>query len=458
MEGLSEEQIKAAANSKLQQLKAEARDTACDQAFGKIMGGSILVATTMAVCLPIGAMAGMAGLVAWGAVAAGAAVGGLLYANREAKDIYQGDEDALDRWLSDEAWAEIADRADKVRSLAQDAVKKPEELITRLQQQTTSPHLVMTEDNGLLPIAPCRLDDAAPHLFLVGRTREGKSETLKHLIGGEKRVWYVTIKQTDMAPSHWRAYRVGGRDLAEQMAWLIDQWDIALNRHLDGRDNEPEWFVIDEIVAIMRSLETKGYKELALRLKGIAIELVTAGAAVGAFIGLLSQTGNSGPIGIDLDLLKNFSVVACGKRKKPQAIAAFEKLTEMRLTPNQRAQVMTQPSYFQLWEMEGAPALSVIDPTPLTLAPVKVCPQSDLQAARIDAPAEKHPAEDWVATANFLVTCPETSLRKAAVSWHGGSLSIPKWQAWRDELKETMCTLPVDLQDALRAKYVNVLL
>ncbi|HEY9737993.1 MAG TPA: hypothetical protein V6D06_16995 [Trichocoleus sp.] len=230
-----------------------------------------------------------------------------------------------------------------------------------------------TNEPQPLAVAPCRLDDAAPHLLLIGRTREGKSETLKFLIGPEDRVWYVTSKATDRVPAHWNAYRVGGRDLPNQMRWLLYQWEAALQLHLDGSDKAREWFVIDEAVGIIQALKLKGAKTLGERLKGFVIEAVTAGAAVGAFSGLLSQTGNAGPLGIDEDLLKNFSIITCGKRKKATMIAAFTKLTGHKFTSDQEQGILSLDGYWQLWEDKG-PTLSQVPLSPLETKEVERCP------------------------------------------------------------------------------------
>jgi hypothetical protein len=263
-------------------------------------------------------------------------------------------------------------------------------------QNPTSGNKTTEPDNGAtLPRAIAQLDDAAPHLFMVGRTREGKSETLKHLIGAEKRVWYVTSKATDRVPQHWQGYRVGGPQLGEQMTWLLDQWEASLLRHLEGNDRDREWFVIDEAIGILQSLKTKGHKAIAARLAGFVVECVTAGAAVGSLVGILTQSGNAGPLGIDEDLLKNFSIIGCGKRKKAQMVKAFCKLTDLRLKGEQQAEILSLDGYWQLWENNG-PCLSQVPLSELALKEVIRCPVADAgQGDRPSEPAAKQPKQSF---------------------------------------------------------------
>jgi hypothetical protein len=267
----------------------------------------------------------------------------------------------------------------KRKAIAAGVVSPEKKMSPDLGQSQTSGNGTNRPSDGngaTLPRAVAQLDEAAPHLFMVGRTREGKSETLKHLIGAEKRVWYITSKATDQIPAHWQGYRVGGPHLGAQMTWLLDQWEASLLNHLEGADKDREWFVIDEAVGILQSLKTKGFKRIAERLRGFIVELLTAGAAVNAFGGILSQTGNAGPLGVDEDLLKNFSIVGCGKRKKAQMVKAFCKLTDLRLTGEQEAESLNLPGYWQLWENNG-PCLSQVPLSDLPLKDVVRCPYEE---------------------------------------------------------------------------------
>ena len=336
-----------------------------------------VAAATAGLLWPIGTViAGPWGIIAMGGFAGAILIGSVVSASREAE--------AIELQTSQGSFAKLGDylTQDDVLELKRKAIsagvmeeKKMRPEMGQAQKPTSGNGISNTSvgDGAKLPRAVARLDEAAPHLFMVGRTREGKSETLKHLIGTEQRVWYVTSKATDKVPEYWQGFRVGGPQLGAQMSWLLDQWEASFLNHLEGQDQQREWFVIDEAVGILQSLKTKGFKTVAERLRGFIVELLTAGAAVNAFGGILSQTGNAGPLGVDEDLLKNFSIVGCGKRKKAQMVKAFCKLTDLRLTGEQEAEVLALSGYWQLWENNG-PCLSQVPLSELALKDVVECP------------------------------------------------------------------------------------
>jgi hypothetical protein len=338
-----------------------------------------IAAATAGLLWPIGTViAGPWGIVAMGGFAGVILIGSVMSASKEADaielEVSQGSFNRMGTYLTQDDVLELKRKAIAAGVVSAEKKMSPE--MGQTQQTQTSGNGTPTTsagDGAKLPRAIARLDEAAPHLFMVGRTREGKSETLKHLIGSEKRVWYVTSKATDKVPAHWQGFRVGGPQLGEQMTWLLDQWEASFLHHLEGKDQQREWFVIDEAVGILQSLKTKGFKPVADRLRGFIVELLTAGAAVNAFGGLLSQTGNAGPLGVDEDLLKNFSIVGCGKRKKAQMVKAFCKLTDLRLTGEQEAEILALPGYWQLWENNG-PCLSQVPLSDLSLKEVSPCP------------------------------------------------------------------------------------
>jgi len=347
-----------------------------------------IAAATAGLLWPVGSMvAGMWGVVAMGGFAGAILVGSVMVAGKESDsielEVSEGRFTRMGEYLTQD------DLLDLKRKAISMGVAVPEKKISPEMGQTSGSKTPEPEngDAAKLSRAIAQLDDAAPHLFMVGKTREGKSETLKHLIGAEPRVWYVTSKATDKVPSHWKGYRVGGPRLGEQMTWLLDQWEASLLRHLEGNDREREWVVIDEAIGILQSLKTKGHKAIAARLAGFIVECVTAGAAVGSLIGILTQSGNAGPLGIDEDLLKNFSIVGCGKRKKAQMVKAFCKLTDLRLTAQQEAEILSLGGYWQLWENDG-PCLSQVPLSQLALKEVLPCPTNDKQSDAADNPDE----------------------------------------------------------------------
>lgn len=341
-----------------------------------------VVGASLAVAWPLGAALGTVGIAGMVTTAGVIAVVGFINGKRESDAIATGDVTALGKYLTPDDVLEFEGIKQHLLSGGTELKKMGPQLgaeTTTTQRSSCSDGIPGqgsgSQPPGKMPIprAVARLDEAAPHLFMVGRTREGKSETLKHLIGTEQRVWYLTSKATDKVPSHWLGYRVGGPTLPLQVTWLLDQWEAAFLNHLEGVDKAREWFVIDEAVGILQSLKSKGAKGVSERLRGFVVELITAGAAVNALGGILSQTGNSGPLGIDLDLLQNFSCVACGKRKKPQMIKAFTKLTGIRVSMEQEQEILSLRGYWQLWENEGL-CLSQVPLSKLPVKEVVVCP------------------------------------------------------------------------------------
>ncbi|MEL6137849.1 MAG: hypothetical protein AAFR42_10625 [Cyanobacteria bacterium J06628_6] len=334
-----------------------------------------IAAATAGLLWPVGAIvAGVWGIAAMGGFAAVIAIGSVASASREAEaielEVSEGTFTRMGAYLTPD---DLLDLKRKAVTMGVVSEKKHRPVMGQTPTSGNGTNAPSAGCAAPLLRAVAQLDEAAPHLFMVGRTREGKSETLKHLIGSEQRVWYVTSKATDKVPEHWQGYRVGGPQLGQQMTWLLDQWEASLLNHLEGADGDREWFVIDEAVGILQSLKTKGHKATSERLRGFIVEMLTAGAAVNAFIGILSQTGNAGPLGIDEDLLKNFSIVGCGKRKKAQMVKAFCKLTDLRLTGEQEAEILGLSGYWQLWE-NGGPTLSQVPLSELPLKDVVKCP------------------------------------------------------------------------------------
>lgn len=287
----------------------------------------------------------------------------------EENEIVKGSSVALNRYC------DMRDLAYIVQTLEANA-KKPmppasdEQGATQSQTKPQSKSSNPMEAGSALIEKSIQLDEAAPHLGLGGRTREGKSETLKYLLRDESQVNYVTSKATDEVPTDWQGVIAAGSHRVAVITRLLDIWEERLEGHLEGRYTDREWFVIDEAVGICKSLEAKKEKELSGRLKAFIIEVITAGAGVNAFIALLSQTGNSGPLGIDLDLLKNLSIVSCSKRKRKDMVSYYTKMTGTTLLPEQIDQINSLEGYWQLWEDNGQPRLSQIEPVNI---PMKSC-------------------------------------------------------------------------------------
>lgn len=284
----------------------------------------------------------------------------------EADRIEAGDINAIQRYCSEETIsAAIAPLAAKV-----EAAKKP------LAQGTTPSSTKTRAETGnpspeLLPIAPVALRDDAPHLLLWGRTRAGKTHTARYLLSDSVTVHYVTVKATDTVPVNWTGYRLDPRTLNEQVTWLLDDWEGRFYARLDGQTEGTEWFLMDELITIKSQLE----KPLAERLEAFIKQVITAGAAVGAFLGILTQSSNAGELGIAADLLKNCAIVGCtGQRKTNLGMAqAFAKYAGYRLTSEQLSQVKALDGYWQIWDNNG-PCLSQISYSETDTKALDLCP------------------------------------------------------------------------------------
>ena len=303
----------------------------------------------------------------------------------EADKIEKGDIATIQRYFPEsaiqDAIAPLAAKVDAAKKpLAQGATQTPKPRSTTTAPGTTNPSPEHVES---LPVAAVALDEAAPHLYLWGRTQNGKTETLKYLLQEEDKVHYVTSKGTDTVPVNWHGWQVSGQSLGAQVTWLLDKWETAYQMHQQGGSRR-EWFVIDEAVGIVKALTTKGHKDVATRLVAFIVEVLTAGASQKAYLALLSQTSNSGPIQVDLDILKNCRVVACSKGRRDQMIAAFTKLTDYKIKASHEKQIEQLKGYWQLWDGLDGPTLSQIEPTKIDVRAVQSCPISQEQEEHKD--------------------------------------------------------------------------
>jgi len=395
---LTPDEIKGLANLKLDSLRGEAQDVACQTAWDRVMSTSTIVAAGMAVTLPLGGMAGIVGLAAWGLGAVSVAIGGVIFAWREGQDIYSGDSTAIDRWLPDDDWASLTNRAEQVKQAAEEAIKKPAGAVDTTQAASHlslgSTECLQTETfsgspeaatTAPVPFAPIQLDPDCPHFLLLAGTREGKTNALRNLLDGHARVNYVSTKATDQVPTHWEGYVIGGsaEDMGQQLKWLIAYWSTKLASHAMGTDTEPEWFVFDEAIQLQTYAKRSKVKGLADDLSGLQIEIATQGAAIAAYGVLLAQTKNAGPLGIDLDLLQqNFRMVIPLKNKRRLALSVIEKMGGLRLTQLQREDILSNPSrYLQLWLGEDEDIYHDVLPAfEGELKPLQRCPQEEGEA------------------------------------------------------------------------------
>jgi hypothetical protein len=301
---------------------------------------------------PLGAVAGSLGIVALVAMGAGTALAGLAMADQESSRIAQGDRNALAQYLTDDDLGEfkaLAAAAATAPPKPMGAAPAPKESGSTTQTPTPGSNA----DAAPVPYAPIKLDPDCPHFLLLAGSREGKTNALRCLLDGHARVNYVSTKSTDQVPAHWEGYVIGGTPEGKglQLQWLLAHWGAKLDAHADGTDTQPEWFVFDEAIQIQTYAKRSKVKGLAESIAGLQVEIATQGAAIGAYGVMLAQTKNAGPLGIDLDLLQqNFRMVIPLKSKRRLALSVIEKMGGLRLNPDQRDDILSNPSrYLQLW-------------------------------------------------------------------------------------------------------------
>lgn len=146
-----------------------------------------IAAATAGLLWPIGTVvAGTWGIAAMGGFAGVILIASVMSASREADaidlEVSQGTFTRMGDYLTQDDLLDIKRKAISMGVAAPEKKMSPQAGQT---QEPTSGNKTPAPENGdgvTLPRAIAQLDDAAPHLFMVGRTREGKSETLKHLI------------------------------------------------------------------------------------------------------------------------------------------------------------------------------------------------------------------------------------------------------------------------------------
>ncbi|MBD1917174.1 MULTISPECIES: hypothetical protein [Cyanophyceae] len=341
-------------------------------------------AAIVALCYPIGVIiAGPIGLWAMIALATAVAGGSLAAIRQESSAIATGDATKARQYLSPEELIEFNDAAVQIQAAAS---KKPMGAAPATQESGsgTNPPAPGSKsaDVAPVPFAPIKLDPDCPHFLLLAGTREGKTNALRCLLDGHARVNYVSTKATDKIPAHWDGYVLGGtpEDKGKQLQWLLAHWGAKLAAHAEGTDTEPEWFVFDEAIQIQTYAKRSKVKGLADAIAGLQVEIATQGAAIAAYGVLLAQTKNAGPLGIDLDLLQqNFRMVLPLKSKRRLALSVIEKMGGLRLTTEQREDILSNPNrYLQLWLGEDEDIYhDVLPEFQGELKPLVKCPTED---------------------------------------------------------------------------------
>lgn len=262
---LTDEDIKAAANAKLADLTAEAQDKACDTVWSRTMTVTSSTSAAMAVTAPVGAIAGPLGILAWLACAVGIGAAGIFYSKREGEAIYDGDRDALDRWLSDKDFEEFATRAAKVRALAKAAIERPSPASPTSLPNGTPPIPAPVPDHFVdvnkmvegwqpqslpMPLVPYLASQI--HLLIAATTGSGKTWLLRalcaHLANRGDVICIADPKGTqwgDLAPAVKRMKT--GIDYAMLIQDLHRELEARIERLQEGKPVGPHlWAVFDE--------------------------------------------------------------------------------------------------------------------------------------------------------------------------------------------------------------------
>ena len=391
-------------------LRLKVTNRAISNAHTRLGLSGQISAALVALCYPVGIIvAGPIGLWTMILLAAAVAGGSLAAIRQESTAIASGDAAKARQYLSPEELIEFNDAAIQIQAAASKKavgatpVPSPESGST-----TQTPTPGSNADAAPVPYAPIKLDPDCPHFLLLAGSREGKTNALRCLLDGHARVNYVSTKATDQVPAHWEGYVIGGSPevKGQQLQWLLSHWGAKLDAHADGTDTTPEWFIFDEAIQIQTYAKRSKVKGLAESIAGLQIEIATQGAAIGAYGVLLAQTKNAGPLGIDLDLLQqNFRMVIPLKNKRRLALSVIEKMGGLRLNPDQRDDILSNPSrYLQLWLGEDEDIyFDVLPEFKGKTKPLIKCPLLDTDTATQQAPEATEPKPLETRILDYLV-------------------------------------------------------
>lgn len=158
------------------------------------------------------------------------------------------------------------------------------------------------------------------HLKLLAPSRGGKTNTLLHLLKDAQQVTYLTLKDSDRVPKHWKGYRLRPYNIHTDVAAVLSEVQPLIAAILDGRSRETHWMVLDEALAVTDLLESQSEtdddKRVTKQFSSLIKLLLATGAAQGAMLALMSQTQNGSDIkGISAASLQNLWTVICGSER-----------------------------------------------------------------------------------------------------------------------------------------------
>ena len=273
----------------IQRLRQEASDAAYRRYTvpAQIAGVVLSVAGVgfFGVLLPVGAIGTIAGV----------SVGVLTYAcaiahtTSEMDKCETGGVAEIKRYLKDEQINQIAlDVNQPKKELAQETpTPKPSQSQNQPSKSTsTVPETgnEFPEPSAQLPVAPVQLSGNAPHVLMFGRSQNGKTTTVAHVLQGIN-VDYISLKAKDQVPADWNGYLISPTNTDAQLNWILDRWEAMLNSALGGEGANKHAFVIDEYISIRALIERSTRK----RLTNFYVRLLTTGAGMGLLGGKIGR-------------------------------------------------------------------------------------------------------------------------------------------------------------------------
>jgi hypothetical protein len=317
----------------MDELKLELQNRAISRAAVGMSTTAQVAAVASALCWPVGLWVGGWLGVAALASAAVLVMGGTVAAiDEEIKAIEGGDKDKIKGWLTGDDLAEAMERhglggTPESPKLQGTSGQTPTESRSSSDLTQTAPTAgsEASSSAGALPRGVLALRPET-HLKLLAPSRGGKTNTLLHLLKDAKRVTYVTLKDSDRVPQHWRGYRLRPFNIHRDVAAVVREVQATVGAILDGTDQGEHWLVVDEALAItdllQASVEDDDDRMVAKEFTSLLKLHLATGAAQGARLALMSQTQNGTDIkGISAASLQNLWTVICGSEKCAEGLS-----------------------------------------------------------------------------------------------------------------------------------------
>jgi hypothetical protein len=204
------------------------------------------------------------------------------------------------------------------------------------------------------------------HLKLLAPSRGGKTNTLLHLLKDAGQVTYLTLKDSDRVPGHWKGYRLRPYNIHADVAAVLSEVQPLIAAILDGRSRETHWLVLDEALAVTDLLESQAEtdedKRVTKQFSSLIKLLLATGAAQGAMLALMSQTQNGSDIkGISAASLQNLWTVICGSERCADGFshmpAWYSKHVDSLTGPQISELKKLDRGFYQLAAVRGEPLL-----------------------------------------------------------------------------------------------------